>query len=421
LFKIIKKAIQNGSIYAVGNIINRGIPFLLMPYLTRVLPPSEYGLISLFLSLSVLLTATIGFSSNSVISQRYFKVDDSEHKYLITDALKLSFLGFIILSIILIPFAKIIRETFNIPIWLLYLTIVISFFNIWFLIAKLILQIKNNAVIYSIVVNLVTVINLIGSIFFISVLHLSWKGRVYGFVISSLISFIFSLTILKKYQLITKFSILETRYIKNIFFLGIALTPTSIGGWLVSMGDRFILSGMLSNDAVGIYAAAFSLASLLDIVATPVGLIWAPKFFEKKSENILITDKTVNNITLILSSLYIIIAALGSILIPFFTKIFLGEQYYNSVTLVPWLIFGLAFRSIGGLLSYYILHNEKNIFLTYNFIITSSITIGLSLVMIRSNGVSGLAQANFISGILSVLIILIFLIISERKKVCNGN
>ena len=40
--------VGNAAIYTLANVTNSAIPFLLLPVLTRVLSPEEYGLVTIF-------------------------------------------------------------------------------------------------------------------------------------------------------------------------------------------------------------------------------------------------------------------------------------------------------------------------------------------------------------------------------------
>lgn len=43
-----RKLFGNAAIYLGANILNAGIPFLLLPILTRVLTPADYGIVAMF-------------------------------------------------------------------------------------------------------------------------------------------------------------------------------------------------------------------------------------------------------------------------------------------------------------------------------------------------------------------------------------
>ncbi len=52
--------ISGSAVYVVANLIAAVTPFLLLPILTRYLPPNEYGEIAIFLKLISALSAIVG-------------------------------------------------------------------------------------------------------------------------------------------------------------------------------------------------------------------------------------------------------------------------------------------------------------------------------------------------------------------------
>ena len=45
---LVKPLLQNAAVYSLSNILNAAIPFLLLPILTRVLLPADYGVLAMF-------------------------------------------------------------------------------------------------------------------------------------------------------------------------------------------------------------------------------------------------------------------------------------------------------------------------------------------------------------------------------------
>jgi len=62
-------------IYGISGSFVAVIPFLLLPYMTRVLTQSEYGLALFFSAIVTMLVPLIGFGSINAISVRYFQLE----------------------------------------------------------------------------------------------------------------------------------------------------------------------------------------------------------------------------------------------------------------------------------------------------------------------------------------------------------
>ncbi|MBE8233723.1 MAG: oligosaccharide flippase family protein, partial [Endozoicomonadaceae bacterium] len=71
----------NTVTYAVIEIVSKSIPFLLLPYLTNMLLPKEYSLITVYTSLAALFSIFVGFNSQSSIITLYYKDEKNLFNY----------------------------------------------------------------------------------------------------------------------------------------------------------------------------------------------------------------------------------------------------------------------------------------------------------------------------------------------------
>src|SRR4030042_4155093 len=71
----VKTLLGNASIYTGANILNAAIPFLLMPVLTRVLSPADYGTVAMFGIVVTIMGAFTGLSVHGAVGVRYFQLD----------------------------------------------------------------------------------------------------------------------------------------------------------------------------------------------------------------------------------------------------------------------------------------------------------------------------------------------------------
>ena len=71
-----KKGLMSGTlIYLVSNVLNAAIPFALLPVLTRVLDPSEYGQVAMFQTLLAALVAVVGLNTVGAANRRFYDDD----------------------------------------------------------------------------------------------------------------------------------------------------------------------------------------------------------------------------------------------------------------------------------------------------------------------------------------------------------
>ena len=80
-----RKLVSNTAIYFGANILNAAIPFFLLPILTRVLSPADYGTIAMFGICLSIISAFTGLSVHGAIGVRYFQLNKEElAEYVVT-------------------------------------------------------------------------------------------------------------------------------------------------------------------------------------------------------------------------------------------------------------------------------------------------------------------------------------------------
>lgn len=128
------------------------------------------------------------------------------------------------------------------------------------------------------------------------------------------------------------------------------LAPLAVFGWLSGMGDRYIIAGILSLPEVGLYAAAYALASRPFLMLAAI--------IEQTLRPILqnaITDGTRKEIENAKRRMLVtsVIGATAGVVGFFFLKefvgyVFLSEDYRVVTELMPWIALGYALLCISS-------------------------------------------------------------------------
>ena len=66
---------RNSFIFIFFELVNKSIPFALLPIITRYLTPYDYGIIASFLGLVSFLLIFVGLSGHSAININFFKLN----------------------------------------------------------------------------------------------------------------------------------------------------------------------------------------------------------------------------------------------------------------------------------------------------------------------------------------------------------
>ena len=84
------KLAKDSLVYTFADVINKAIPFLLLPVLTHYLAPDDYGVIAAFGSFMGVVSMFISLSMNGAVSVNYYILEKSELAKYVASVLSIS-------------------------------------------------------------------------------------------------------------------------------------------------------------------------------------------------------------------------------------------------------------------------------------------------------------------------------------------
>src|SRR5882672_4366167 len=83
MFASVKRLGFNSGLYALGNVLTRGLVFLLVPVLTRALTPDEYGILAITTTVGNLLAMVFALGIDGAVTRMYYEYNSpKEHRSL---------------------------------------------------------------------------------------------------------------------------------------------------------------------------------------------------------------------------------------------------------------------------------------------------------------------------------------------------
>lgn len=386
---------RSSGIYTLGNLINAGLPFLLIPVLTRYLSPSDYGMVAMFQVLTNFLYPFVGLNANNGIIVVFFKQDVYRYSEYIGNALVILLVSaFSCLGLIYLLGEKIESLT-AFPFqwqWLVVLFCCFQFIN------QILLQYWINSkesTRYTLFQFIQTIINLLLSLSLLMVFKMNWEGRVFGQLLAFGVSAVFALWFLSKKNYLTfKYN---PGYIKHALKVGLPLIPHFIGGMAIFMADRVFLTKMVGLSATGIYALGYQFGQIIGILADSFNKAYIPWLFEKlksggKREKLSIVQSTYIYFVLILIAAMVLTLASS-----FIFKVFVGPEFAGATKYILFVSIGFAFNGMYKMVTNYFFFIEKTSYLAWITLAVGGLNIGLSYTFIYFNGAIGAAQASCLS------------------------
>lgn len=375
-------------------IANSAIPFVLLPILTRVLLPSDYGKIVMFSSVLAILSAIAGLSAHGAVSIKYFDPNIDHPRYLATSIMVLLASTAIVFSMIVI-FGEYLSYYIGIPReWLLVATLA-SAAQFVVQLRLLMWQVIHKAFKYGLFLILQTITNLTSSLFFILCLGYGWTGRSFGIVLSMLIFGLIAFISMQLSKMMHwKWSM---NYAISMLKFGIPLIPHSVGGLLMSMSDRFAISGLLGIEEAGIYAAAMQVGMIVLIVSDACNKSFAPWLFKNLSNSNEKERYMIVKYTYILFLAIPTLAFLFGLIAPWILQFVVGGQYQKNSGAVLYIALGGGFGAMYYLVANYVFYAEKTAWLACVTMVCGAANAFFAIKLVQLNGAAGAAQAYMAS------------------------
>lgn len=399
------RILKDSFIYLIGELFNKALPFLLLPYLTRKLGAEGFGELSYYLTILALLSIFIGLSQEGAVT-RYFYFYGKKSVDLIVRS---GYLYNILFSILCLIVAWILKSEI-----IAYITLIATFNS--FLSVQLALRQAQKQPIPYIIIQFLSSISLI--LFTVLMLECIPDNQVVNRLLallfsSALVFFITYFFINKKFKVKKKFSAVSyKKALLYIFSFGIPLILHQLSFFMKGQIDRIFIYKLYSAAELGVYSAGIQIASILTIFFMALNKAIIPYYYEKL-KNKKLTILMIKKYTL-LSFLFIGFPAFICYLLP--NKIFvwfLGEQFGEAQFYTVLFLIGY-----GLTLPYLILVNYL-FFYGRNKLI-ASITFSTSVVYVALLAILSGIAIKFIpfSLILSNLLLVVVLwnIISKSQE-----
>jgi O-antigen/teichoic acid export membrane protein len=411
--------VKNTSIFTFFNLLNAGIPFLLLPVLTVYLSPADYGIIDIFNSLIMLFTPLVGLSIISSLNRYYFEKDTIDFNVFIhtifVSLIKYGVIFVLCISIIGYLLQDWLTNSLEIPTTVLILAAIYVFFSQITEIILALWRISYKTIYYGIFRVSKTLIDLGLSLLLIIYLNFNWEGRIIPQLLAAIIFGLVAIFILYKQGSIFNGLKFNKGYSKKALAFGVPLIFHSMSGYVIAVSDRFFILYFLGVESTGVYAVAYQIGMVIGLFQNSFNQAWLPYFFESLKKNSRPRNIKIVKITYVYFVLMIVTVLIFYLLTPFIYKYFIGENFLKGIEVVVWVLLGYAFNGMYKMVVNYLFYLKQTKTIALYTTMTALLNIVLNYYFIRNNGIIGAAQATTISFLFLFLAILF--ISSKQYKI----
>ena len=397
------QVIKSSIIYLGSSILNKAIPFLLLPILTKYLSPEEYGVLSIFQLMISFFTAFVGMAIHTNVSKNFFKYSKNQTSLMIGNILMILSLTTLIYFIITLGVSFCYQKIFSVPSNWVVIIPLLSFMFMINTINLTILRNQEKAVLFGVYEVANTAVNMGVTILLLLMYHYGWYARAGGIIVAYTLFFIISLLHMRK----NGFIILQydRKEVRKILKLSIPLIPHVVGGIIITLSDRFFIERMVSLEMVGIYSVGYMFGMVVILFTDAFLKAWSPWFYKMLSN----ADNTKKLKIVKYSYLYILatfIIAFGiSIFAKFIIPYVVDVRYAGAEVYVFWIAIGYAVHGVYKIFFPYLVHISKTAFLGISTVIAALLNLIFNYFLIKEFGAIGAAYATVLSFIVSASLV----------------
>lgn len=394
---------KNTFIYTILQLINSGIPFLLLPILTRYLTPEDYGMIATYNTLVGVLAIFVGLSMSGAVGISFFHLKEEELKKYIGNIFNILLITTSLSLFMIMLFQPLLLDKLKIPIFWMYIAIIVAWMQMITSINLTLWRSQQKAKPFALYSVIQTFLNISLSLLLIILLHYGWEGRIIGSVTAEIVFGLLSIIFIYKRGYISlNYS---EKYMIDALKFGIHLVPHQAALWMRSGVDIFLITSIVGVAQTGLYNVGLQFGMVVGIFAHAFNNAYNPYLYEKlKNSTPEIKQGLVKFTYIYFIGIFVFAMTLSSFfvwLIPYF----LGERFQEAAKYIYWISLAYTFQGMYLMVTGYILYSKKNHLLSMVTISTSVIHVILSYILIQIYGPLGAAYASVVSFFLTFVLV----------------
>lgn len=414
-----KLFIENFLAYGFINILNKIIPLLMLPIVTRMLPnTSDFGRFDLFNMIINFGSSFAVLGIYDAIFREYFEKDDPQYKMKVTSTgMQIVLLSSFVVMLILIIFNKAFSQVFlgDANSTFIIVTAAIGVFlsaNRNIISAPT--RMQNRRTIY-VVSGLSNSITYYGLAILLVYIGLGYHGLIYGNLIASLGILLF-FWILNKKEF--HFKLYDKEIAKTLLKIGLPLLPVFVIYWAFNSTDKIMITHMLDVAQVGIYSIGARVASISQFIYQAFAGGWQYFAFStmRDDDQVQLTSKIFEYLGVISFLAFII-------LIPFnqwiFNLLFTGD-YIKGAEVFPYLFLSPLLLMLVQTAGNQFLVVKKSFYMTLALAVGVVVNIIMNFFMIQAYGIIGCSLSTLTGYAVSVLMVVIVTSKMKLLKLSNA-
>jgi O-antigen/teichoic acid export membrane protein len=401
---LLKKSVfRNTMVFTAAESVNKAIPFLLLPVITRYMSPADYGVVANFTAFINVLAVFVGVSAHGAVAVNYFQLPQEQLKAYIGNVLLILLgTGLVVLAAV-VPASGFISAQLSVPKAWLFVGLIVALAQFITLINLALWQVEKRPSAYGAYQVAQTAVSMLLVLLMVVGLRWRWYGQIAGTSAAALLFSVLSVIVIFRRGYL-KFE-LNCSYIRDALAFGLPLVPHILARWFLTGIDRFFLTSMHGASVTGLYSVGFQFGMIIGIVAASFNRSWVPFLFEKMNNLQHEGKLKLVKFTYAYFVAILLMALILTAVAPFVMSYFLGAEFRQASQFVFWIAIGYAFEGMYYMVVNQIYYMKKTHWLAFTTVLVGICHVPLSYFLVRHRGALGAAQATTLSLLLTFVLV----------------
>lgn len=376
------RTVVNGAMFAIFSFINRGFGFFLLLLLANYIAPAEYGYLSLFNTVVMIIGFFMALSTEGYMSVAYFGEGPEGVKKTFSGILFLTITVSLFLVISILLGGEWLSEKLSLSRIMLYIAVAIAFFTVFVNLNLDFFRIKGKVKQYGLFSCGNALLNFTLTLILVIGLLLSWFGRVYAQLLCFSLFGIIAIVFFCANKLYCR---LDFTYLKKMLLWGIPLIPHQASAFFRDGCDKYIINHFHTIEEVGLFSFAATLGTVIFMFGVGFNQSYSVDIYKILGDNDLSNVEkkaALKKQRMLFTKIYVVFAALFTItcyfIIPLLLPKYSGAMNYFLLLSVYYLLTCIYLVHVNALFYY-----KKTNYIMYITLFSSLLHMVLSLFFTR--------------------------------------
>lgn len=390
-----KSLFRASGVYLFANAASAGITFLLLPVMTRILTPEDFGIFAMFALVVLILNSVVGLNAHGAIAVRFFKDGKAgppdELRRFISACIAVMLVTATGALVLLTIFGPILAELLHMPSHWLIIAVLSASAQFISTVRLTLWQVQGWAFRYGFFQVGLSAGNAIASLLLVLGLDLAWEGRAWGHVGSGAVFAAIALISLLSARQFAP--VIDRKMMREAVAFGVPLVFHVFGGIIIVTTDRVMLASFIGVAEAGIYMVALQIGMVLGLLADAFNRAFAPWLYARLAENDPVCLRRIVRGTYAWFIAAPLLAIFLGLLAAPLLSILVGEAFRQAAPAVVWVALGYAFSSMYYLVTNYVFYSGRTTSLALITGLSAAVNLLANLLLIPLYGAVGAAMA----------------------------